>query len=91
MVHFFNYYGGYSGTFYPKDQYLSGRLIVKQAEKYNIDRMDIARKIVRGIGINIYEVLYHYYKHDKKEVKETLDWIRTVFLKQVMTAENVKD
>ena len=65
--------------FYPKDQYLSGRLIVKQAEKYNIDRMDIARKIVRGIGINIYEVLYHYYKHDKKEVKETLDWIRTVF------------
>ena len=53
--------------------------------------MDIARKIVRGIGINIYEVLYHYYKHDKKEVKETLDWIRTVFLKQVMTAENVKD
>ena len=52
MVHFFNYYGGYSGTFYPKDQYLSGRLIVKQAEKYNIDRMDIARKIVRGIGMH---------------------------------------
>ena len=53
MVHFFNYYGGYSGTFYPKDQYLSGRLIVKQAEKYNIDRMDIARKIVRGIGSHL--------------------------------------
>ena len=35
--------------------------------------------------------MYHYYKHDKKEVKETLDWIRTVFLKQVMTAENVKE
>ena len=90
MVHFFNYYGGYSGTFYPRDQYLSGRLVVKQAEKYSVDRMDIARKIVRGIGINIYEVLYHYYKHDKKEVKETLDWIRIVFFKQVMSAENVK-
>ena len=91
MVHFFNYYGGYSGTFYPRDQYLSGRLVVKQAEKYSVDRMDIARKIVRGIGINIYEVLYHYYKHDKKEVKETLDWIRIVFFKQVMSAENVKE
>ena len=55
MVHFFNYYGGYSGTFYPRDQYLSGRLVVKQAEKYSVDRMDIARTIVRGIGINIYE------------------------------------
>ena len=65
--------------------------MVKQAEKYSTDRMDIARRIVRGIGINIYEVLYHYYKHDKKEVKETLDWIRTVFLKQVMSAENVKE
>lgn len=91
IVHFFNYYGGYSGTFYPRDQYLSGKLVVKQAEKYSTDRMDIARRIVRGIGINIYEVLYHYYKHDKKEVKETLDWIRTVFLKQVMSAENVKE
>ena len=91
MVHFFNYYGGYSGTFYPRDQYLSGKLVVKQAEKYSTDRMDIAKKIVQGIGINIYEVLYHYYKHDKKEVKETLDWIRKVFLKQVMDAENVKE
>ena len=91
MVHFFNYYGGYSGTFYPRDQYLSGKLVVKQAEKYSTDRMDIAKKIVRGIGINIYEVLYHYYKHDKKEVKETLDWIRKVFSKQVMDAENVKE
>ena len=38
--------------------------------------MDIARAIVKGIGVNIYEVLYHYYKHDKKEVKETIDWIK---------------
>ena len=91
IIHFFNYYGGYSGTFYPREQYLSGKLVVKQAEKYNTDRMDIARRIVRGIGINIYEVLYHYYKHDKKETKETLDWIRTVFLKQVMSAENIKE
>ena len=32
IVHFFNYYGGYSGTFYPKDQYMSGRLLLKQVE-----------------------------------------------------------
>ena len=62
VVHFFNYYGGYSGTFYPKDQYMSGKLLVKQVEKFQQNRMEIARAIVKGIGVNIYEVLYHYYK-----------------------------
>ena len=32
VVHFFNYFEGYSGTFYPKAQYNSGKLIVKQVE-----------------------------------------------------------
>ena len=30
IVHFFNYYGGYSGTYYPRDHYLSGKLLVKK-------------------------------------------------------------
>ena len=79
IVHFFNYYGGYSGTYYPKDHYLSGKLLVKQAAKYQNDRMNIARAIVRGIGVNIYEVLYHYNKHGKEEVKKTTDWIKNSF------------
>lgn len=91
IVHFFNYYGGYSGTYYPRDHDLSGKLIVKQALKYQNDRMDIARAIVKGIGLNIYEVLYHYYKHDKKEVKETTDWIKKIFLPQVEQAGDVKE
>ena len=91
IIHFFNYYGGYSGTFYPKDHYLSGKLVVKQAEKYQNDRMDIAKAIVKGIGLNIYEILYHYYKHDKKEVKTTIDYIKKVFLAQVEQANDIKE
>ena len=90
ILHFFNYYEGYSGTFYPKEQYMSGKLLVKQVGAFQNNRLEIAKAIVKGIGENIYEVLYHYYKHDKKEVKGTLDWIRKDFFRKVQAVENIK-
>lgn len=90
IVHFFNYYEGYSGTFYPKEQYMSGKLLVKQVEAFQNNRLNIAKAVVHGIGQNIYEVLYHYYKHDKKEVKETLDWIRKEFYPKIEKVKNIK-
>lgn len=91
IIHFFNYYGGYSGSFYPKNQYMSGKLLLKQVEKFNTSRINIAKAIVKGIGVNIYEVLYHYYKHDKKEVKEVLDWIRLKFYLNLEKAETIQE
>ena len=91
IVHFFNYYGGYSGSFYPKNQYNSGKLLVKQVEKYKNNRIDIAKAIVKGIGANIDEVLYHYYKHGKSEVKDCIDWIREDLYKLVDKTESVKE
>lgn len=92
IIHFFNYFEGYSGSFYPRVQYNSGKLVVKQVNKYeNIKtRLYIAKSIVSGIGINIREVLYHYYKHDKKEVKETIDWIRRDFFDKVDKCKDIK-
>ena len=89
VVHFFNYHQGYSGTYYPRNQYNSGKLLVKQVRNFDEDRLYAAKAIVRGIGINISEVLYHYYKHNKKEVKETIDWIRKEFLLAVEKSENI--
>ena len=90
IVHFFNYYEGYSGTYYPKNQYNSGRLLVNQVRAYDSNRLGIAKNIVKGIGKNIYEVLYHYYKHDKKEVKSTIDWIKSEFIDRVDKSDNVR-
>ncbi|WP_352417857.1 type I-B CRISPR-associated endonuclease Cas1b [Proteiniborus sp.] len=89
-VHFFNYYDGYSGTFYPRDCYNSGRFLVKQVDAYNTKRLIIAKSIVESIGKNIYEVLYHYYKHDKKEVKETIDWIKEEFYENLKNANQIE-
>ena len=75
ILHFFNHYEGYSGTFYPKEKYVSGKLILKQVEAHYNHKETIAKNIVRGIGKNIHELLYHYYRHDKKELKDHLDWL----------------
>lgn len=91
IVHFFNYYEGYSGTFYPKNQYNSGRLLVKQVETFTNNRLCVAKSIVKGIGNNILEVLYHYYKHDKKEVGNTIEWIRADFLDRIDKSENINE
>ncbi|TCS94949.1 type I-B CRISPR-associated endonuclease Cas1b [Hazenella coriacea] len=76
IIHFFNYHQHYSGTFYPKEGLVSGRLTVKQAEAFQQIRLPIAKAIVKGIANNIYYVLYHYYTHGSKEIKPFLDWLR---------------
>ena len=86
VIHFFNYYEGYSGTFYPRDYYNSGKLLIRQVKTFENSRMDIAKAIVNGIGINMSEILYHYYKYDKKEVKDTIDWLKKEFPSRVDTA-----
>lgn len=76
VVHFFNYHGHYSGTFFPKKQLISGNLIVKQSYAYMYYQKDVAKAIVRGISLNVHEVLYHYFRHGKKELKPLLDWLK---------------
>lgn len=91
VVHFFNYYQGYCGSYYPKDHYCSGRLLVKQVQCFEERRLQTAKVIVRGIAENIYEVLYHYYKHDKKEVKVTIDWLHKDAKSRITEASGIKE
>lgn len=91
IIHFFNYFEGYSGTYYPKDKYNSGRLLIQQVNKYENSRLSVAKAIVQGIGINIREVLYHYYRHNKKELKETMDWIKNEFNEKVNMCNNTSE
>jgi CRISPR-associated protein Cas1 len=64
IMHYFNHYGYYMGTFYPREHYNSGFVILKQAESYldQEKRLSLARNFVRGALLNILQVLKYYYK-----------------------------
>lgn len=90
VIHFFNYYGSYSGSFYPKEYLLSGKLLIKQVEAHNAKRLEIAKAFVKGIGNNILYVLNHYYKHDKRELSQILHYIRFDFQEKVEKAQEIQ-
>lgn len=61
-IHFFNYYGFYTGSFIPKTKNLSGYTLIKQAEHF-IDlekRLFIAKSFIDAGSYNIYRNLRYY-------------------------------
>ncbi len=67
VVHFFNEYGFYEGSFYPREKLISGDLLIKQAEHYlePIKRMRIAREFVKGAIDNLLINLRYYDRQNK--------------------------
>lgn len=65
LLHNFNYYGYYSGSYIPRKSSVSGDLIVKQVEHYQDKnkRLCLANNFVNGAAKNIFTVLGHYQKH----------------------------
>jgi len=71
IIHFFNHYGYYVGSFYPREHLNSGYMILKQSEHY-LDpekRLTLASAFVEGAVENIKKVLA-YYDNRGKEVSE---------------------
>jgi CRISPR-associated protein Cas1 len=66
-VNFFNKYGYYVGSLYPREKLNSGHLIVKQVEHYlDPDKRNfIATEMVSGIKHNILKNLKYYFKTGK--------------------------
>lgn len=59
VLHFFNYYGYYTGSFYPREEAISGKVVIKQAEFYldKEKRLQIAKAIVEGSLHNLCRIL----------------------------------
>lgn len=67
-LHFYNYYGYYSGSFYPREKLLSGILVVKQVQHYldKQKRLVLAREFIRCSAHNILSNLKQYDRKGKE-------------------------
>ena len=90
-VHFFNYYGFYTGSYYPKESLVSGRLLIKQVEHYSnkVQRIEIAKRFIDAASYNIYRNLT-YYNNRGKDLKQYMKEIE-YFRKQINLCKDVQE
>lgn len=62
IMNFFNYYGFYVGSFYPREHYNSGYMILRQTEHYldSEKRLALAKLFVKGAMKNMGKVISYY-------------------------------
>jgi CRISPR-associated protein Cas1 len=81
-VHFFNYYGFYAGTFYPREYLHAGYLIVRQVRHYSNRRLrlQIAREF---IGAGLHNILRNlrYYAGRGIELREPTEAVQAEVLR----------
>lgn len=83
-IHVFNYYGFYSGSFYPRKSNISGQLLVNQVKHYldKEERLYIAKEFISAASYNIYRNLRYYGSRDidlekeKKRINILMDKVR---------------
>lgn len=90
-IHFFNYYSFYTGSFYPREQLVSGNLLVNQVKHYTDyeKRMTIAKAFIEGASYNIYRNL-RYYNGRGKDVQRYMIDIECL-RRQIPKAKNIQE
>ena len=80
IVHYFNYYGFYTGSFYPREALVSGMLLVNQVKHYVTPkkRLYIAIKLIEAAAQNILHNL-KYYDSRGKDLKEAIQKIDALY------------
>ena len=92
ILHFYNHYGYYVGTFYPREHLNSGAVILAQASHYtdSAKRIKIASSFVRGAIENMKRVMDYYRRRaaiDTEDIAEFLDGYAEQALKCAGVAE----
>lgn len=88
-IHFFNYYGYYIGSFYPRESLISGEVVLRQAE-HHLDkekRLFLAKAFVEGAILNMCRVAKKSGEDDSRILSflQNLDEAKSI--EEIMGAE----
>lgn len=91
ILHFFNHYGYYIGSFYSRTHYNSGFMTLKQCEHYldYAKRVELARKFVEGSLENILKNTI-YYQNRKGGLEKTITSIEKS-IEDLKKADNIEE
>ncbi len=78
-IHIFNYYGFYTGSFFPKETNVSGKLLVEQVMYYSEDskRLKIAKAFIEAASYNILRNV-RYYNERNRDLDNTINEIKNL-------------
>src|SRR5690625_4173396 len=81
-MHIFNYYGFYSGSFYPRQQKVSGFTVVNQSNHYlkMRKRLFLAKQFVKSASFHMIRNLRHY---KGREGVQTIIGVMEEYQKQI--------
>lgn len=90
-LHLFNYYGYYSGTFYPRETLVSGKLLIAQVQHYLDEekRLILAKEFIRGSIANMLKNL-QYYNNKDKDLSYFIEYLENA-LKKIETVKNTEE
>lgn len=90
-IHLFNYYGFYTGSFYPKEENVSGKLLIEQVNHYtDVDkRLEIAKEFIEAASYNILRNV-RYYSERGRDLEACITEIKGL-RKEISRTRNINE